>query len=59
MSPEELVRAAQDYDYSNRPYGKDWKRVPDSQVARFLTGARLAVEAENKQRRAHPVTKDG
>jgi hypothetical protein len=54
---EDLVKAAQKYDLENRPYRQNWQRVPDSQVARLLTGARIAKEQE--QRQATPVTEGG
>lgn len=34
-----LVQAAQDYDHANRK--APWTRVPDEQVLRLLTGAKL------------------
>lgn len=39
MKMEDLVRAAQEYDLENRPRDRNWSRVPDSQVARLITGA--------------------
>jgi hypothetical protein len=42
MTMEELVMAAQKYDLEHRPEGLPWNRVPDSQVARLLLGAKIA-----------------
>ena len=39
----ELVAAAKKYDFDTRPKG-NWTSVPDSQVARLLTGARIYSE---------------
>lgn len=40
-SAQELVEAAQEYDWDHRPPLSTWTRVPDEQVLRLLTGARL------------------
>ncbi len=42
MKLEDLIRAAQKYDLENSPRDRNWSRVPDSQVARLLIGAKLA-----------------
>jgi hypothetical protein len=68
---EDLVKAAKDYDFYNRPQ-RDWKSVPDSQVARLLVGAKIAIEGHiegevrriieektREQRQATPVTGGG
>jgi hypothetical protein len=49
MKLAELVKAAQEYDFKMRPKGKRWTKVPDSQVARLLTGAVLANRHEQRQ----------
>lgn len=36
-----LVQAAQEYDQAHRPPLGSWTRVPDEQVLRLLTGAKL------------------
>lgn len=36
-----LIQAAQDYDLAHRPPQGSWTRVPDDQVLRLLTGAKL------------------
>jgi hypothetical protein len=46
MKMEDLVRAAQEYDWQNRPRDGSWTRVKDSQVARLLLGAKLAINAD-------------
>lgn len=48
MRMEELIKAAQDYDLKNRPKNQSWARVPDSQVARLLNGARLAEDNQRQ-----------
>lgn len=67
MKMDELVKAARTYDFENRPKG-NWQSVPESQVARLLTGAKIAIdghieaeirrlvtEKSREQRQAHPV----
>ncbi len=53
MKMERLVRAAQKYDMEHRPAAGNWMHVPDSQVARLLTGALNALKmsvVRNEQR---------
>jgi hypothetical protein len=45
-----VVRAAQAYDYANRPRGRDWAAVPPDQVARIVTGALESLEFDDSQR---------
>lgn len=55
MKMHDLVHAAQEYDRTHRPREGNWRRVADSQVARLLRGAKLALEEEreNEQRQGH------
>lgn len=59
MRMEDVVKAAKQFDFENRPKGKIWVSVPDSQVARLLQGALLAMKKHQKsQRRPAPVTEE-
>lgn len=55
MRIEDLVKAAQEYDLKTRPKIGNWSAVPDSQVARLLKGAFIALKS---QRRAVPVPEE-
>jgi hypothetical protein len=46
MRMADLVKAAKEYDLKMRPFGQTWTSVPDSQVARLLTGASLAHQGK-------------
>jgi hypothetical protein len=50
-----LIHAAQEYDLEHRSPLAHWTRVPDDQVLRLLTGAKLTRAADPPPRPCTPV----